>query len=80
MENMHTGLGSEPDAANEPARRMRGRRRPPRALMMLMPVMMLTPLCMQFVIWRTLRRIERRLDALESERSGAGANQPMATL
>lgn len=80
MENMHTGLRSEPDAANEPALRMRGRRRPPRALMMLMPVMMLTPLCMQFVIWRTLRRIERRLDALESERSGAGANQPMATL
>jgi hypothetical protein len=43
---------------------MRGRRRRRRALLM-MPIMMMVPLCMHAAMWRSLKRIERKLDDLE---------------
>lgn len=42
---------------------MRGRRR--RRALLLMPVMMMVPLCMHAAMWRSLKRIERKLDELE---------------
>ena len=44
--------------------RMRGRHHRRRALLM-MPIMMMVPLCMHAAMWRSLKRIEHRLDDLE---------------
>lgn len=44
--------------------RMRGRRRRRRALLM-MPIMWMLPLCVHAAMWRSLKRIERKLDDLE---------------
>jgi hypothetical protein len=44
--------------------RMHGRRHRRRALLM-MPIMMMVPLCMHAAMWRSLKRIERKLDDLE---------------
>jgi hypothetical protein len=43
---------------------MRGRLHRRRALLM-MPIMMMVPLCMHVAMWRSLKRIEGRLDDLE---------------
>ena len=43
---------------------MHGRRHRRRALLM-MPIMMMVPLCMHAAMWRSLKRIERKLDDLE---------------
>lgn len=57
----------------EPGRRghMRARRRPPRAMMLMMPLMMIGHLCWQTELWRSMKRIERKLNDLE-ERGVAG--------
>jgi hypothetical protein len=41
-----------------------GGMRCPRVMMAMMPIMMLGPLVVQAGIWRTLKRIERDVDAL----------------
>lgn len=45
--------------------RMHGRRRHRRAMMLMMSIMMMVPLCMHAAMWRSLKRIERKLDDLE---------------
>jgi hypothetical protein len=42
---------------------MHGRRR--RRALLMMPIMMMVPLCMHAAMWRSLKRIERKLDDLE---------------
>jgi hypothetical protein len=44
---------------------MHGPQGPPRVMMLIMPVMMMVPLCMQAAQWRSLKRIERKLDDIE---------------
>ena len=63
MEHMHTGMRREPPVANEPTHRMRGRRRR-RPMMLMMPVMMLAPVCLYVVLVRRLGRIEAKIDEL----------------
>jgi hypothetical protein len=44
---------------------MHGRRHRRRAMMLLMPIMMVAPLCMHAAMLRRLKRIEHKLDDLE---------------
>jgi hypothetical protein len=54
---------------------MRGRHGPPRVMMLIMPVMMMVPLCMQAAQWRSLQRIERKLDDLDRRTAAVSTDE-----
>lgn len=73
----HTKSAEQCQPMEESGRRghMRGRHHPLRVMMLIMPVMMMVPLCMQAAQWRSLKRIERKLDDIDRRTAAVSTDE-----